>query len=387
MTMRRRLRVLHLPSTVGGNPQQLARAERELGLDSSTWTEKQNVYAYPADRVIITGDGLGAELRRWSAAIQALGYDVLHYNCGRSLMPERTPYEMSNRPLVRRLMNALYAPWAEMLDARVAHRLRIPIFVTYQGDDARQGDVCRRDMPIHFVHEVGDSYYTPTGDRWKRERIAAFDRIADGIFAVNPDLLRVLPTRAEFVPYANVDPRRLVAAARGPLPADPLVIHAPSHRGVKGTRHLLAAVERLRSEGVPFRFQLIEGLGNAEALKLYAQADLLVDQLLAGWYGGLAVEAMALSLPVVAYLRHEDFGVLPPGMRAELPVVDAHPGTIHQVLRDLLTTRRHELRPLGERGRRYVERWHDPRRIAVMLAQRYASAIAARAARRCAGAP
>jgi glycosyltransferase involved in cell wall biosynthesis len=117
---------------------------------------------------------------------------------------------------------------------------------------------------------------------------------------------------------------------------------------------------------------------------VYEDADLVVDQLLVGWYGGLAVEAMALERPVVAYLREEDLGFLPPDMRAELPVVSAEPATIYDVLKALLTTRRGELADLGRRGRAFVCRWHDPLRIAEELRADYEAAVASRRGR---GAP
>src|SRR5690349_518848 len=44
----------------------------------------------------------------------------------------------------------------------------------------------------------------------------------------------------------------------------PLVLHAPSVRAIKGTDHVLAAVERLRHEGVAFEFRLLERLPNRE---------------------------------------------------------------------------------------------------------------------------
>ena len=64
---------------------------------------------------------------------------------------------------------------------------------------------------------------------------------------------------------------------------------------------------------------------HAEAMKLYAQADLVIDQLLAGWYGGFAVETMAMGKPVVCYIRAEDLQFVPPAMVAELPLIPARP--------------------------------------------------------------
>jgi glycosyltransferase involved in cell wall biosynthesis len=271
------------------------------------------------------------------------------------------------------------SPYLELRDLRAFKRAGKVIAVTYQGDEARQGDFCRAHFDISIARVVAPGYYSPWSDARKRERIAKFARFADLIYALNPDLLHVLPRHARFLPYANVDPAEWnYVEPRPDLRHAPIIVHAPSHRGVKGTEHLLAALDRLKREGVRYELRLVEGMRNDEARSVYEHADLVVDQLLAGWYGGLAVEAMALGKPVVAYLRETDLRFLPDEMKRALPVVNAMPDTVHAVLRDLLTSRRGELAELGRRGRAYVERWHDPRRIAAGLIQDYRTALAAK---------
>ena len=210
----------------------------------------------------------------------------------------------------------------------------------------------------------------------KRRAIAAFDRYADGIYALNPDLLHFLPCRASFLPYAHVDARAW--PARPPSrdsQALPVVLHAPTDRAAKGTRHLLEAADRLRAEGIEFELRLVEEVSHDEALRLYERADLLVDQVLAGWYGGVAVEAMALAKPVVSYIREEDLDGIPEGMRSELPIIGATPATLTDVLRSWLTDRRAELADVGLRSRAFVERWHNPGAIAVRLEADYVRAV------------
>jgi hypothetical protein len=55
-------------------------------------------------------------------------------------------------------------------------------------------------------------------------------------------------------------------------------------------------------------------------------------------------------------------------------VIDADPGTLAGVLRDLATTRRHELPDIGRAGRAFVERWHDPAAVAAGLRDDYSRA-------------
>src|SRR5205085_1053183 len=205
-------------------------------------------------------------------------FDVIHFNFGMPILPKPLDRLASRGQGLWRFAYNLYASLVEFRDLPLLQRAGKAIFVTYQGDDARQGDYCSAHFPISPIGEVDATYYTPEGDARKRREIALFDRYSDGIFALNPDLLYVLPERARFLPYAHIDLRDW--RPRAPLDSGsrPLVIHAPSHRGIKGTRFVLDAVSRLQAEGVPFDFKLVEGISNIEARRIYEQADLLVDQ-------------------------------------------------------------------------------------------------------------
>lgn len=374
------LRVLHCPWIIGGNPAGLAAAERELGLESTTIVFKPSPFGYPADEVVWDdGDRVAVqELKRWRLLPRIIrDFDVIHFNFGSTLAPQRTPTDVPDAPKPTRIRERVYLSYEavfEQLDLPLLRRAGKAIFVTFQGDDARQGDASAH-FRVNGTVEAGPGHYTRESDANKRRRIRRFDRYADGIFALNPDLLHVLPERARFVPYANIDPLNWRTAAPVGTNERPLVLHAPTNRQIKGTRFVVEAVNRLQDEGIEFDFRLVEGLTQTEARDLYRQADLVVDQLLIGWYGGLAVEAMALGRSVVSYVRKDDLGFVPQPMRDQIPIVSAEPATIHDVLKDLLTTRRGDLPELGRRSRAYVERWHDPRCIAEQLALEYQAAV------------
>ena len=377
----RPLRILHCPANVAGNPYGIALAERELGLESHTLTFEQGPFLYPVDEVLFEpGDGMvEREVKRWKLLSRALrDFDVIHFNMGRSIFPMRYslfgPARQHYPGLKQRLADA-YISAIQLRDLPILKRAGKGIFVTYQGNDARQGDYCRAHFTYSTAHEDFETY-TPEGDEEKRRAIRAFGGYADRIYSLNPDLMHVLPPQTQFQPYASVDPLEWpLTPAHNEVP---LVLHAPSRRGMKGSAFILEAVERLKAEGVPFEFMLVENMPHAEARQLYARADLLIDQLLAGWYGALAVELMAMGKPVVCYIRQEDLGFLPAGMREDMPLISAEPPTIYEVLKALLSKPREELTALGQRSRRYVERWHDPRRIAADLKGEYEQVMAAR---------
>ncbi|MCE9546980.1 MAG: glycosyltransferase family 1 protein [Planctomycetia bacterium] len=377
------LRVLHCPTTTGGNPPELARAERKLGLESWSAAIYHTRFDYEVDEVPSPGRlwWLKMEAKRWSLLYRALKhFDLVHFNFGQSLMPtwngDGAP-ALRRYPWLARRLYGVYGTLLETTDLPMLKRAGKGIVVTYQGDDARQGDYCREHFDVTFADEVPKGYYSPRSDRRKRSRIARFARFADRIYALNPDLLHVLPASARFLPYAHLDLNAWTPAApRSSHAHVPIVLHAPTDREVKGTRFILDAVARLKADGTALELVLVENVSHAEMPAMYAQADLVVDQLLAGWYGGAAVEAMSLGKPVVSYIRETDLKFVPPAMRDGLPLIQATPETVYDVLRHWLTDGRPALAERGQQGRRFVERWHDPMRIAAELKADYEAIMA-----------
>jgi glycosyltransferase involved in cell wall biosynthesis len=203
---------------------------------------------------------------------------------------------------------------------------------------------------------------SPELDAHKAYMVQGFDRYADAIYSLNPDLLWVLPERAEFMPYATIDLREWEPE---PLPQRDTftILHAPTNRGVKGTPRVLEAVEALKSRHPEVELLLVENVPHDEVRAMYARADLVIDQLLLGWYGGFAVEAMALGRPVMCYLREEDLHFIPAQMREQMPIINATPDSIDEVLEAVFLDRA-SLAERGRLSRSYVEMWHDPLKIA-----------------------
>jgi glycosyltransferase involved in cell wall biosynthesis len=340
------LRVLHAPFDVAGNASTLAQAERELGLESES--------------VVLGGRGPLRELERWRMLVRAWRrFDVVHFNFGSTFFPRWWPS-------VHRGTRAPYGRYARTLELRDPGWLRSAgkaVFVTYQGDDVRTAAALR---PRLADASWLDEYYDARDDERKHLAANRVSEEADGIFALNPDLVDLVP-HAQFLPYANVD-LRMYAVAPPPHNVKPIVAHAPTDRRTKGTEHVIAATATLAD----VELRLVEGVTRAEVRRSLEQADVYVDQLLVGWYGGTAVEAMALGRPVVAYVHENDLRHVPGEMRAELPVVRATPETLPDAIREAVR-RRDEL---AARGRAYVERWHDPLKVAERTKAAYEDAVA-----------
>ncbi|WP_412545503.1 glycosyltransferase [Maricaulis sp. MIT060901] len=193
----------------------------------------------------------------------------------------------------------------------------------------------------------------------QEKMLAAIRGVADEICVVDPEL-------QTYVPDSVILPRLLSgnwkATTKNGSSAPPLIVHAPSRSEIKGTNFLLKAVEELKAEGLDFEFELVEGKQHVEALEIYRRADIIVDQLCIGWYGVLAIEAMALQKATVVYIRDD----LKASFGSQLPIIDANPDNIRDRLRLAISDRRFR-EEMAARGREFYENWHSTGAIVPQL--------------------
>jgi hypothetical protein len=175
---------------------------------------------------------------------------------------------------------------------------------------------------------------------------------------------------SRWVPDAYVIPPGIDVRAIEPAPPSnrdrPVVLHAPSSRARKGTEYVVAACEKL---GVDL--EIVEGLDHREAFERYRNADVIVDQLNAGWYGVFAIEAMALGKPVITFLHDEAVRKTEEAFGVEVPIVRATKETLADALRPLVASAEERER-IGRASRAYVEEVHGLERMTDRLLALYA---------------
>ena len=194
----------------------------------------------------------------------------------------------------------------QRLEIGLLQILQKKIIIQYQGDDARQGEFIKSNFLINIANQVDRKYYTTASDKLKKDQIKFLTKCSDIVYCLNPDLMHVLPKKTKFLPYTIVDLDECKPIYLKNQSRKLRIGHAPSNRSVKGTDLIIKSLDILSAEGFQFEFILIENLTNREAKEIYKGIDILIDQLYAGWYGGLAVELMALGKPVMVYLREYD---------------------------------------------------------------------------------
>lgn len=351
------MKILHLPNNVAGLSQGLAQGERALGHDSRVLTLNRSKYGFSADdRLDIEDKGrmgrIGAYVKTFLRVRS--GYDLYNFGFGSSLwhFPHRGLYLMD-------------LPFYDSRAKKV---------MTYQGCDARQKypTMKRKERDGESIAACfeencyGGMCNSGRKDLERRKGIDKAARHADHLFAVNPDLLYFLPSgKSSFLPYAISDFHEL-PSRESPFFSDDVahVVHAPTQREVKGSRYILQALEDLKDEfGDRLRVTVVEDMDRDEALSVIATADLLIDQVLVGWYGGVAVEAMKMGVPVACYVNEKDLALIPAEMAADLPFLQVTPFDIKDRARDFLNDRE-QAEDFSRRGYDYVMRWHDPETVA-----------------------
>jgi hypothetical protein len=360
------VRVLHGPVNVGNQPWALSRAERRLGIASDLTVRNETWLKYPAD-LVLSGEGarfLEIALRSVNFGLwKQWRYDVLHFYFGQTFLSPGRPF--SKNAVVDGIFNRL-----STLDLRLARSLGRKLFMTLQGCDVRlAGEGNKRNEWTMCAPERCELYQTCLDklDDRRRYMIADVLPFFDRVFYLNPELGHMVP-QGQFLPYANVEIEKFEIAlpSRG---GRPKIVHAPSVGKIKGTSIILDALQQLRSR-YDFELILVENKSHEEALALYQSADLAIDQVLAGWYGGFAVEMMAMGKPVACYLREIDMKFVPEAMRRELPIFGIDPGHLTEDIAALLD-RRSEWETRGRESRKYVERWHNPDLIARAMLDAY----------------
>jgi glycosyltransferase involved in cell wall biosynthesis len=307
------LRVTHCPVNIAGIPWENVQALRRKGVDARLVVFERGKLHPEADWSLDRRGTLARRLATQAAAFARLApqTDVFHFYFGLTLLPKS-------------------------LQFAVLRALRKKSVFHYLGSDIRG----------------------------KTPEQLAYGKRADAEIVGSYDAIRWVPEAHVIPPGLDLRPFTPVPPSDGPRP---LVVHAPSNREKKGTQWVVEACGRLNLE-----LDVVEGVPHDLARERYARADIVVDQLNAGWHGVFALEAMALGKPVVTYLKPDVVERSAEGYGIRIPIVPATKETLVDALRPLVDQPALR-REIGEQSRAYVERVHDIDRVADRLLDLYRS--------------
>ena len=361
-------RVFHAPAAVAGNSAQLSRSLIKMGFSSKCLTYECNQYSSSDDLVVWRGSEglLSRETKRFRTVLHhVFSHDVYIFNYGSTLSFPSSNYEYENfGSWLKAKLHICWTDFLQSLELSILFLRRARVVVIFQGDDARQGDIQLQTYEESIAHHMEPGYYSERSDNRKRKLIARLQKFGAQLVALNPDLLPLLGDEAEFSPYGHIDLKSWNSSVMPDLKDGIVVGHFPSSKKVKGTSAIVSAMQSLQMNGARVNLHLISGVTQDQVKQEIEKCHLIIDQLYAGFYGGVAVEAMALGRPVIAYLRERDLEMLDDQFKSQLPILNASSETLQGVLTRVSAYTHLELAEWGKISRAFVDEWHDPEKVA-----------------------
>lgn len=275
-------------------------------------------------------------------------FDVFHYFCDRGILLPTRRIEINENEM------------RAIIDA--GHKL----YTYTYGADVRTRQTTLELGKYNFCSDCPEPMKFCTCDDLEGSaNIARIRNYATEMLALG-DMVHYVPGARNFH-FWPLDLDAIAYVGCGWLPDRPLrIAHAPNHSHFKGSHHLVEAIEKLVANGRQVELVRVSGVPNREALKLFAECDIVADQFIGGAPGYAALEAMATGKPVLCYIRNEGMVVDP----RHCPIINTNPDTLYETLSACLDGK-FDLAEIGRRGRNYVEHHYSLNGVAVRLGKLY----------------
>ncbi len=339
------------------------------------------------DKKIFVGFASAGAAGIWSytRVLRKRGFSVDFYGIGHSKfgMPVDFALEFSTNKLVfafQKLafffrilfkyniwhLNCMEAFFFYPLDLLILKIFGKKIVLTFRGSDVRTN---LDFLPINLQGKSSEwpAYYEKMrrfsksfGSFKRRLRMRVFVNLADKVALTGPFLASSVSKFDQIIPYAR-DLKKILAIKTETHKSKVVIFHSPTATAVKGSEYILTAVRNLKKKYRNLEFRMPLNLKNEDLLSEMAKADIVIDQLLVGWYGGQAVEAMALGKPVICYIHQPYYQLVP--FAKEIPVINSNIWTLEKDLSILIENQ--VLREkLGKEGIAFVKKYHAPNKVA-----------------------
>ena len=265
--LKKQLKILHSPRNPCNIAWVLAEEQRKLGHISHVMKHDDDVEDSKCDYNLKI-----SRYQRWSFryltylffAIKAiLKYDIFIFHTGITLLPNHR-------------------------DLPVLKFLRKKIFFYFHGREVNPNGV-----PDHA------EYY------------------ANHYFVSTPDLFKYAP-KATWIPQAidmKAYPDPVIENKKKSVLT---ILHAISEDTVekrmrKGTYDILNTIKSVKSKGYNIKLDLVVATSQEEFINHLQKADIVIDQMVLGWYGVISIEAMFYGKPVLVYISDNVKKYLPTG--------------------------------------------------------------------------
>jgi len=323
----------------------------------------------------------------WSftRVLRKRGYSVDFYGVGHSKfgMPVDTALEVSSNKFVFALqkmalffrilfkydiwhLNCMEVFFFYPLNLFILKIFGKRIVLTFRGSDVRTHldflppslQSKSKNWPVYYekMRRLSQSW----GGFKRRIRMEIFIWFADRVALTGPFLASSVSHYDKIIPYAR-DLEKILKIKSETHKNKIVIFHSPTVMDVKGSEYILNTIKNLKKKYKNVEFRMPLNLKNEDLLSLMAKADIVIDQLLVGWYGGQAVEAMALGKPVIAYMHEPYFNLM--NFAKDIPVINSNIWTLEKDLMILIEDFKSR-KNLGDAGIAFAKKYHRPDKIA-----------------------
>lgn len=342
-------RVLIAPANSAGQgfawARALERARPQTRVTAMQFVHEEDRFSYPSDLPVL--NGFAVHSGRWQRAQR------------RALGGYRAVLLESAMPVLGGSYDSDVIQQIEVLRADGVH-----VALLFHGSDLRDPDAHLEIEPLSYF--AADAAFTEAMRRRVEQSRRVIAQTGLPVFVSTPDLLHEIEGSTWLPVVVDID------AWQGgvePLSTDrpPQVLHAPSSSHIKGSELIEPVLQRLHNEGM-IEYRSIRGIPHEQMPDLVRAADIVVDQMRGGPYGVAACEAMAAGRVVVSHVRDEVRDRTESASGLELPIVEAVPDNLEEVIRQVIAFPR-KSQEIAGRGAAFVRHWHDGKRSGRVLAE------------------
>lgn len=331
-------RIIHAPYNIAGQGGYIAKGQRSFGHKSDVLVFEQPAFKYEFTyniRLKARPKVLRWLYRFYYFVICLLRYDYFHYHFCETILP-------------------FY------LDLPILKIFRKKIIFHFWGSEIRDCRISGKYTEFNFkeCEEVNNNGYLKFLEKKK-----FFKKYVHLFIVGDYSLLPYAPFSVAIKQSIDLEKFKYVGARKNRTKLK--FVHAPSSRDAKGTKYILQAIERLKSENYDFDFILLENMTNKEVKFQCSNSDIIIDQLMFESYGTFSLENMAIGKPVLcrldpAFDHYYD----------NIPIINANPRNIYSVLKNFFDDPI-DLETIGINSRKFVEKVHNPEKITKKIIKLY----------------
>ncbi|HRR96067.1 MAG TPA: glycosyltransferase [Candidatus Ratteibacteria bacterium] len=317
------MNILHLPYNISNQPYLFVKGLRQQGINADCLFFKKNKF-YQQKGIF---DGKN-RIPRYFILMKSLGhaifnYDIFHFHFNTSFFKNNS-------------------------DLYILKKFKKKVIMQFWGDDIRIYSSTIKLNPF-----LADLKWSIKKDKDKIKKIERISEFIDAVIVSDGELFSYVKNyfkKIFFLPQISD-----ISIFKFPSPEmkEPVIIHSPTYRGIKGTEKIIEVIKELGKK-YKFTFKILENIPNEQILNEVLNADIVIDQILIGTYGIFSIEAMGSGKPVICYIN-ENYRKFYP---EELPIISSSIDNLYIQLEKLIKDGklRYEI---GKKGREYFEKYHQ----------------------------